>query len=656
VTSLNSATVGSGGVVNETQWTYNNFEQSIQTYQSHAGAVNSSTTPSVQVEYADGSTNTIRPTALIYPNGRAVAYDYGVSAGINDAVSRIASQIDGDLLSTHLADYHYLGLSGVVKQNSSEATLEYTLVSLTGGDDPVTGDIYAGLDSFGRIRDLRWRNTAGNTDLSRVQYGYNRASSRTWRANPSDPGQHFDWLYGYDGLQRVTGGQRGTLNGTQTAITDPQFGQCWTLDNTGNWQGFRQDGSGSGTWSLQQSRVINPANEITSIVNSVGAAWADPVYDSNGNVTTMPQPVDPTAEFTATYDAWNRMVKLVDTASGDTVQENQYDGRNYRTVVQSYTSGALSETRNVYYTDGWQEVEGRLGTAPESADPDRQFSWGIQYIDSLICRERSVNGILDERFYGCQDSNWNMTAIVDISGDTAERFEYTPYGSTTFLSSAFLVRSGSAYSWDITYGGYKCDTNSGLYAVRNRSFNPTVGCWLTRDSLSHQNLYLYVGAMPLHYVDPLGLEAEAAGFGKSGATNIIELEQGGGWLGTLWYQNYGVGGGIADDFEFKGLKNWSDFKWDGLNLWFKYPAEVPAPPEFNGASDKMLDMIRKALDDFLNQQKKPCGPPTLPPGLFPDEYDNQFPPYKTPDSDFYIPPGQIDVPNGPYFDQYNDIG
>ena len=100
VTSYDSPTVGSGSIVNDVQWNFNNFAQSVQTYQSHSGAVDTSTTASVQMDYADGSANTIRPITLTYPNGRVVTYDYGVSGGITDSVNRIASLIDSDVAET----------------------------------------------------------------------------------------------------------------------------------------------------------------------------------------------------------------------------------------------------------------------------------------------------------------------------------------------------------------------------------------------------------------------------------------------------------------------------------------------------------------------------------------------------------------------------
>ncbi len=503
------------------------------------------TTPSLQYAYANGTSNTIRPTSVTYPNGRAVSYNYGTSGGIDDSASRVASLVDSDGASTHLADYSYLGLNAVVQQDSPEADLRYTLVSLTGANDPDTGDIYAGLDRFGRVQDVRWRDVSAATDLSRIQYGYDRASNRTWRANPTDPSQHYDWLYGYDGLQRLKTGNRGTLNGTQTAITSPQFGQCWTLDPTGNWSALQQSDDGT-TWTMKQSRTSNPVNEITAINGDVGDLWATPRYDANGNMTTIPRPqlerpnwanltVDEWADltkeewselevapkFTATYDAWNRLTKLADAGNGQTVQENQYDGRNYRTVTKTYTNGSLVETRHHYYTDNWQCVEERVDA---STTPNRQFVWGIRYIDDLICRDRSVSGTLDERLYGCQDANWNLTAVVNDAGAVQERYEYDPYGDVTFLSASFGVRTASSYGWETLYAGYRYDATSNLYAVRYRYYHPRIGTWVTRDPIGYRGciaLFQYVLSQPASDVDPSGLAGNAIDPATEVVTGIL---------------------------------------------------------------------------------------------------------------------------------------
>ncbi len=85
---------------------------------------------------------------------------YGSAGSITDSCGQVASLIDSDGGSTHVADYLYLGLGTVVQQDSPQANLRYTLIDLAGSNDPDTGDIYAGLDRFSRIKDLRWRSTS----------------------------------------------------------------------------------------------------------------------------------------------------------------------------------------------------------------------------------------------------------------------------------------------------------------------------------------------------------------------------------------------------------------------------------------------------------------------------------------------------------------
>ena len=495
--------VGQGNIVNDVLFVYNDFGQLTTDYQSHEDAVNPATTPKVQYTYADGSDNTIRPTALVYPNGRELNYDFGSTGEMDDAASRVASLIDDDG-TTHLVDYSHLGQGSVVEQESPQPDLLYTLVSLTGSDDPDTGDIYAGLDRFGRVKDVRWRNTVSDTDLSRVEYGYNRASNRIWRKNPTDPNAHYDWLYTYDAIQRLKSGERGTLNSNGTAITDPQFAQCWSLDETGNWRKFLEDDNGDLTWNLNQTRTSSTVNEITNITETAGPSWVTPAYSKAGNMTTMPQPADPTTSFTATYDAWNRLTKLTD--GTDTVQENVYDGRNFRVIQKTYTDGDLNETRQYYYTNRWQIIEERLDA---SSTPDRHFVWGKRYIDDLICRDRSDAGTLDERLYPLPGGNWNVTALVNTSGAVVERIEYDPYGQATWLSSTFVGQSSSLYNWETSYCSYRFNGETGLFHICYRMYHVQMGTWTSRDPLGYadgMSQYEYIMSGPIDGSDPRGLQ------------------------------------------------------------------------------------------------------------------------------------------------------
>ena len=201
------------------------FAQLTQSYQAHGGAVNTGTTPQVQYSYASGSVNTIRITGMTYPNGRNVVDDYGTTGSIDDACSRVRGMKDFGA-AANLVDYSYLGLSGFVKSVYPESSIQYTLIGTAGGTNLDSGDIYLGIDRFGRVTDAHWANSAGSTTLGRVKYGYDRVSNRTWRDNLS-PGMTVgsDELYSYDQLQRLQNLNRGTLNTGETAITSPTFGQ-----------------------------------------------------------------------------------------------------------------------------------------------------------------------------------------------------------------------------------------------------------------------------------------------------------------------------------------------------------------------------------------------------------------------------------------------
>jgi RHS repeat-associated protein len=493
ITSYTSPIVGQGVVVNDVERVYNSFEQLVTEYQEHSGAVNTSTSVYVQYQYADGSSNTIRPTALIYPNGRVLTYSYGTSGSVDDALSRIASLIDNDGV-THLANYTRVGRGMFVEQSSPEPQIAWSLINGTGIDP------YTGLDQFNRVVDNRWYNTATSADLDRIQHGYDRASNRLWRENTvaEAAGVYLDEVYANDGLYRLSEMQRGQLNGANTAIVSGtlNFAQAWGLDATGNWQQFWENESGS-SWDLQQSRTASASNEITAID---GGGSASPGYDAAGNVLFWPDVAVPSSAASASFDAWNRMMLAY--VAGAVAEQNVYDGMNRR--VTCLTSSVL---RHYYYSSQWHDLEERLGA---SSAAERQFVWHLRYADGLILRDRSA-----ERLYALQDPNWNVSSLVDVGGTVQERYAYSPYGGVLYFDGSFAGRSSSNYDWERLFAGYYLSAPSGLHLARNRLFHSGLGCWLSVDPIGYNsgdvNLYRYALSGPLTRTDPRGTQAAKPG-------------------------------------------------------------------------------------------------------------------------------------------------
>jgi len=308
------------------------------------------------------------------------------------------------------------------------------------------------------------------SDLDRYQYGYDQKSNRLFKANvvgtPIVSGG-LDEYYSYDNLNRLTGMQRGTLNSGRTGISGtPSREMDYTLDPTGNWAAYLT--KTNGTTDLSQTRTANKVNEITAIGGT--PAWATPpTYDAAGNMTSFPQPASPSSNFIATYDAWNRMTSI-NTSSGS-VATYQYDGRGRR-IVKNTT--ATSETRHFYYTNDWQDIEERVGTATTM---DKQYVWGARYIDELVCRDDAT----PQRLYAMQDANFNLTSIANASGGVVERYLFDPYGIRTIMNASWGVISSSGYKWSIEHQGLMEDVESGLINVRARCINSVVGLFCQRE-------------------------------------------------------------------------------------------------------------------------------------------------------------------------------
>src|SRR5439155_1017813 len=117
-----------------------------------------------------------------------------------------------------------------------------------------------------------------------------------------------------------------------------------------------------------------------------------PAYDGNGNMTT-----DQNGKALV-YDAWNRFVAYK--SGGTALQAYGYDSLNRR-ITESAGS------RTLFYSIGWQVLEEDVsGTMAD------QYVWSLVYGDAMIERDTPT-----QRLYVQQDAKWDVTAVVDGSGN-----------------------------------------------------------------------------------------------------------------------------------------------------------------------------------------------------------------------------------------------
>jgi len=513
-------------------FTFDGWGGVAKSNQDHAAAADSGD-PAVEYTYDDGASGSeakyVRLSKVKYPGPatrREVFYRYGSAGGTGDVLNRLDNMADDSSGTTKYAEYTYLGAGAIVKVSHPAVTggLDLTYKGASNG-------AYTGLDRFGRVVDQKWQDTAGTPVVKdRYRYGYDRASNRTWRENTlrhdagGDP--KLDEYYTYDGLQRLTNMDRGTLTGgpPYTGISGaPAKEEDYTLEALGNWKAYVK--KTAGTTDLSQTRTHNPVNEMTGIT---GGSWIVPAYDAAGNMTSGPKPGAETTRIHMKYDAWNRQVKVsADNGNGEpgtVIAEYRYDGLNHR-IVKLVPNGENWDRTDFYYNEAWQCLEERYGanqakeTVPTIAKI--QWLWSVQYIDAPVVRWRDGNcdGDLDggsqegdNTLYYTNDANMNVTTLVDASdGAVVERYSYDPYGKATVRNgvrdavgndtsaSEWSERTSNTFDNAILYCGYRFDNESGLYNPRNRYYHPTFGDWTSRDPAGDM--------VPDHIFDSFSLKA-----------------------------------------------------------------------------------------------------------------------------------------------------
>jgi YD repeat-containing protein len=527
--------------LNQVLYVYNNFGQVTKEYQEHQGLVdndglNGDDSLYVGYQYADGSANHLRPTGITYPSGRTITYVY--NAGTDDALSRVSSVKYGAAADERV-DYDYLGLDAVMRTYDPDLDLEFTLAGGT-GDDPYDDAGGGGLDRFGRITDIQWKQNGSLVE--QYQYGYDRAGNRLWKAAPlaAAAGQDFDELYAYDEMFRLIGMDRGELNATNEGLVGGSltFSQDYTVDALGNHESFVEDSDGDATADTDEDRTFNEANELLTIDGSASHV----AHDKNGAMTRVTKAGDSDDHYDLVRDAWGRIVRIDD--GGQTLRAFEFDGLGRRVEKHEFMAGTLDQSLHVYFSNQWQVVEERTGnitTGVIAADPAEQFTYGTRYVDEIIQRLRDTNadGTLNERLHYVQDAVFDVTALVDATGAVVERILYTPHGAAQILTATYTDRTTTAYQNTRLFRGLERDLETQIQRNRNRDYFHWIERWDQRDDGYIDGLNLYRAYFAPNFLDPYGLqEVRASGNGKVQSPRMVNRQDMGTFSVSIQHEGF----------------------------------------------------------------------------------------------------------------------
>lgn len=485
VTQYDNATAGSGSVVDEVQYSYDEWGNVSTFDQDWNSAISGD---SVDVDYThalarsqgSGVYLALRGTGMTMPDGTAVTFAYdSIGSRHDDRLSRVSRVVYG---GTAVTRYEYSGVANLLGTELLEADLLYTRYNTSGTVDR--------LDNFNRVTSDIWTRgidtgaPAGYEhyrDFYEVDVAWSRSSNIDLVEDNVYP--NWDVAYTNDGLERLTQAERGVWGGS--SITTTVHDELWTLSQTGNWEQYQLDLDGNGVFTgtneLDDDQTFNVVNELTARdIDDDSSDDYTPTYDAAGNLT------DDDKDYEFIYDAFGRLVE-VQNQSQQTVAEYTYNGLGYRTgwhydvdgdgTVEANTSGTPDDPWFQFVYDARWRITATYRASHHSSwtidsDPKEQFVYhnagvagagGSSYIDAVILRDRDANtawesqadGTLEERTYYCQNWRADVVALMTDSGELVNQVRYDPYGVPFGIALADMEADGDVDNDDYTkWSGY----------------------------------------------------------------------------------------------------------------------------------------------------------------------------------------------------------
>ncbi|KAF1084282.1 tRNA nuclease WapA precursor [Sporotomaculum syntrophicum] len=280
--------------------------------------------------------------------------------------------------------------------------------------------------------------------------------------------------YTYDNSNRLK-----TMHNKLGGQTITQY--SYNYDNNGNITSVTENGQTT-------SYIYDVLNRLTG-VQRPGGEQLSYQYDSRGNRTTASpndSGLDGFIPGDFSYSNWDQLATFT---TGGQTSNYSYDPEGLRTkkVTPSGT------TRYHYDNTGRVITESNAGGYVTA-----QTIWGNQAL------ARKVGG---SYYYYLYNGHGDVTKVIDQNGNIVNSYTYDEWGN--------ILSQQEQLPQPLKYAGEYYDDESGLYYLRARYYDPTVGRFISRDSNEGSitnplslNLYVYCYSNPLNYLDPTGHSAK----------------------------------------------------------------------------------------------------------------------------------------------------
>ena len=341
----------------------------------------------------------------------------------------------------------------------------------------------------------------------------------------------------YDNFGRLTGtatggvltqgityhGNSGQVSGYSSSYGSTTDSYSYTYDNNGN---ILTVSDGTNTTSY----VYDSANQLVRENNQAGGFTHVWTYDDAGNILTRTEYAyttgelgTPTDTITYTYGdtdwgdlltAYNGVARTYDTI-GNLLTDGTwtYTWRNGRelatmsngtqTWTYTYDANGMRTGRTngttvySYIYNGGQLTQMTVG------NNTLFFTYGLSGTPMTV----AYNGVV---YYYVTNLQGDVVALLDNSGNEVVEYTYDAWGNALSATGTMAATLGTINP--LRYRGYVYDTETGLYYVSSRYYDPEIGRWINVDSvisgvgdevLGH-NVFAYCFNNPVNMWDPSG--------------------------------------------------------------------------------------------------------------------------------------------------------
>ena len=228
-----------------------------------------------------------------------------------------------------------------------------------------------------------------------------------------------------------------------------------------------------------------------TVAYTYDATWQDKLASYDGKSITYDAIGNPLNDGTWTY-TWTQGRRLQQITNGTATASYKYNDSGIRT--EKTVNGTTTKFNLVGDNITWQKTGS--GTPIYFVYDSGGKLWALKYTDG-------------NTYFYVRNAQGDIIKIVDVSGSVVVEYAYDAWGKPMGVTGSMAATLGVDNPF--RYRGYYYDTETGLYYLNQRYYNPEWGRFVNADNvigvtgklLSH-NMFAYCNNNPVMMSDPSG--------------------------------------------------------------------------------------------------------------------------------------------------------